>query len=313
MYFFPDCCESLIEASAALLATYLFTKVVVNTWNFLNVYILGSAPRFEKYGKWSVVTGATDGIGLSFAKQLAKAGQNIVLISRSQEKLQNVAEMLKKDYGVSTKEIAVDFSFVDIYEKIASGLDGLDIGTLVNNVGLGMPFPEYFHAVNDISTFGPKMISVNVLSVVKMTEIVLPQMVSKNKGIILNISSASALQPTPLLSLYAASKQFVDCFSKSLSAEYSSKGIIVQCVMPYFVTTKLSKIRKASLFIPTPDNYVKSTIKTIGKTNRTYGCITHALQAFVVGCLPESLYFYTSRISLGGIRKKALKKLQKSN
>ena len=313
MYFIPDCCESLVEASAAVLATYLFTKVVLNTWHFLNVYIFGSSPDFSKYGQWTVITGATDGIGLSFAKQLAKAGQNIVLISRSPEKLQSVAEIIQKDYGVSTKEIAVDFSGNDIYDKISSGLKGLDIGTLVNNVGLGFAFPEYFHALSDLSTFGPKMISVNILSVVKMTELVLPQMVSKNKGIILNVSSASALQPTPLLSLYAASKQFVDCFSKSLSAEYSSKGIIVQCVMPYFVTTKLSKIRNPSLFIPTPDNYVKSTIKTIGRTTRTYGCVAHALQGFIVQCLPESIYFNMSLMSLGGVRKKALKKLQKSN
>jgi len=313
MHLLPDCCEYLAEVAATGLAAYIFAKVFLNTCNFLNVYFLGSAPQFSKYGQWSVVTGATDGIGLAFAKQLAKAGQNIVLISRTEEKLKNVAELIEKDYGVSTKVIAVDFSSDGIYEKISSGLEGLDIGTLVNNVGLGFPHPEYFHELADLSSFGPKMVNVNMLSVIRMTELIIPRMVAKKKGIILNISSASALQPTPLLSLYGASKQFVDCFSKSLSAEYSSKGIIVQCVMPYFVTTKLSKIRKSSLFIPTPDSYVKSTMKTIGRTNRTYGCAAHALQAAVYGCVPESLYFFASLKSLGGVRKRALKKLAKSN
>lgn len=313
MHFLPDCCEYLTEIAATGLAAYVLAKVFLNTWNFFNVYFLGSAPQFSKYGAWSVVTGATDGIGLSFAKQLAKAGQNVVLISRSPDKLKNVSELIEKEYGVSTKVIAVDFSSGDIYEKIASELSGLDIGTLVNNVGLGFPHPEYFHELAELSTFGPKMVSVNVVSVVRMTELVLPGMVAKKKGIVLNVSSASALQPTPLLSLYAASKQFVDCFSKSLSAEYSSKGIIVQCVMPYFVSTKMSKIRKSSLFVPTPDSYVRNTMKTIGRTNRTYGCPAHALQAGVYGLIPESLYFSVCLRNLGLIRKKALKKLAKSN
>ena len=145
-----------------------------------------------------------------------------------------------------------------------------------------------------------------MLSVVKMTEIVLPKMVAKKKGLILNVSSGSGLRPVPLLALYAASKQFVDSFSRAVSVECRSKGVTVQCVMPFFVTTKLSTFTKTNILIPSPDDYVRNTLKTVGRNDRTFGCLSHAIQGETVMWLPDFLHFAIFGWMLGRMRKRRL-------
>ncbi|KAL2303436.1 hypothetical protein Nmel_008704 [Mimus melanotis] len=121
-----------------------------------------------------------------------------------------------------------------------------------------------------------------------MTRLVLPGMLERSKGIILNIASASGMCPTPLLTLYSATKAFVDYFSQGLHAEYKSKGIIVQSVLPYYVATKMSKIRKPTLDKPSPETYVRAALGTVGLQSQTNGYLPHALMGWVVSLLPTS-------------------------
>jgi len=282
-------------------------------WTFLSLlkeYVLASAYNFKKCGDWTVVTGATDGIGLSFARKLAKQGQNIVLISRNPEKLETVAKQLESEFNVTTKCIAVDFSQTDIYEKIEKGIAGLNVGVLINNVGFSYSYPEYLMEIEDLPNMMDKMLAINVQSALHMTRLVLPAFEKKRTGVILNISSASACKPVPLLTLYSASKQFVSCFSEALQGEYESKGIVIQCVTPFFVTTKLSKIRRSSLFIPTPDTFVSAALKTVGKSASTYGYLPHAIQGLLYHSLPDAVYAYFSMSQMKAVRKKALKRKQ---
>merc|ERR1719423_610531 len=270
---------------------YLAYCFGLKVYKLISEYVNGSVVNLNKYGKWAVITGATDGIGLSFANNLAKQGQNIVLISRNPEKLATVAKEIESKYQVETKCITADFSHQDIYDNIKKSLYGLDISILINNVGVSYEHPEFFLELDDRANVISKMISINVLSAVKMTEIILSEFVEKGKGVILNISSASV--PTPLLTLYSATKKFVICFSKSLNGEYASKGVVIQSLTPFFVCTKLSKLRHSSIFIPNPDTYVKSAMKVIEN-------------------LPEWLYQYFSTKHMCGIRKRALKKKSQS-
>ncbi|EDO41442.1 predicted protein [Nematostella vectensis] len=227
-----------------------------------------------------VVTGCTDGIGKSFAYQLAAQGINLILISRTKEKLENMEAEIKSAYKVDTRIIALDFSgSADIYEGLDVKLGGLDIGILVNNVGVSH-YPEFFTNMKREDCW--KMINVNDLSVIMMTHIILPGMVSRGKGLVLNLSSGAGLEPRPLLSVYSSCKAFVDFFSCCLHDEYSGKGIIVQSVMPLYVATKMSRIRKPNLFVPGPDEYVKQVLGTVGVQSRTNGCWSHALQVYEV-------------------------------
>ncbi|XP_010148981.1 PREDICTED: estradiol 17-beta-dehydrogenase 12, partial [Eurypyga helias] len=131
-----------------------------------------------------------------------------------------------------------------------------------------------------------KMVNINIMSVCKMTRLVLPGMLERSKGVILNISSAAGMYPTPLLTLYSATKAFVDYFSRGLHAEYKSKGIIVQSVLPYYVATKMSKIRKPTFDKPSPETYVRAALGTVGLQSQTNGCLPHALMGWIFSLLP---------------------------
>jgi len=139
----------------------------------------------------------------------------------------------------------------------------------------------------------------------------MPRMVEKRKGAVINVSSASAVHATPLLSVYAATKAYVDRLSQGLDSEYKSKGIHVQSVLPYFVATKLSGIRRPNIFTPDPDTYVNAALNTLGVESRTFGYLFHSLQAFVVTSMPDWLNIKIAHKMLGGVRVKALKKIKR--
>ncbi|XP_075423353.1 very-long-chain 3-oxoacyl-CoA reductase isoform X3 [Ascaphus truei] len=185
-------------------------------------------------------------------------------------------------FKVETKTIEADFGKPEeIYKRIQAGLEGLEIGVLVNNVGMSYNYPEYFLDIADLETTLDKLININITSVCKMTRLILPGMLERSKGVILNISSASGMYPVPLLTVYSATKAFVDFFSRGLHAEYKSKGITMQSVLPFFVATKMSKIRKPTWDTPSPEAYVRSALNTVGLQSQTNGYLPHAIMGWV--------------------------------
>jgi 17beta-estradiol 17-dehydrogenase / very-long-chain 3-oxoacyl-CoA reductase len=271
--------------SLLLLVVWLLFKLIRGVWTCFLGHLLGFGVKWCPSSKtWAVITGATDGIGLAYAQQMAQKGYNLLLISRSSDKLQKTKQEIESKYKKCSqiRTLAVDFTRNDIYDKIENELKQLDdIHVLVNNVGISYLYPEYFTQIPESRQLIDSIINCNIISMTRMIELVLPKMERSGKGVIINLSSYSASYPTPLLSLYASSKIYVDYLSRALQVEYADKGITIQSVLPAYVSTKMSKIRRSSLMVPTPQVYVKHALRTVGIESRTYGYWAHKLQGFL--------------------------------
>jgi len=216
-------------------------------------------------GSWAVVTGASDGIGRAFAIELGRRGFNVVLIARTQSKLESVAgEIAKANGAVKTLVIRADFSHHDrsCYDQIAKAIKGLDVGVLVNNVGIANDIPVQYHEGD--AEFARMMIEVNCTSITRMSYMILPQMVARQNGAVINVGSASCAHATPMLAVYSATKAFIKQFSRSLTYEYKEENIDVLSVAPYYVISNLSGIKKPSLLVCTAERFVDDALNKLG-------------------------------------------------
>lgn len=263
----------------------------------------------HKYGPWVVVTGATDGIGKAMAFEFGKRKCNVVLISRSKEKLDACAAEFKvkcKNQEVITLE--VDFAKFDEAERgrVQAVLKDLDVGVLVNNVGVSYPYPKYFHELDDECV--EHLITLNINSTTWMTRAVLPGMIERKRGAIINMSSAAGVTTSPLLAQYGAAKSYVSNFSRALNAELKDKNVHVQCQVPLYVATKLAKIRNASLFVASPSAYARAAVDAIGYEVVVSPYWSHALQLWAARHFPEWVVTAFTKNMHKGIRAAGMKK-----
>ncbi|NWT59830.1 HSDL1 protein, partial [Erythrocercus mccallii] len=309
-------CSFYIEALAVVGAWYTVRKCVslaLNTYSAVRLHVLprlsGDTDLVKKYGKWAVVTGSTDGIGKAYAEELAKHGVNVILVSRNKEKLEAVSRSISETYKVETDFIVADFSRGrELYPAIKEALKDREIGILVNNVGIFYAHTDYFTNLSEDMLWD--LIHVNIASATMMTHIVLPGMVKRKKGAIVNFSSALCCQPTPMSTVYGASKSYLDYFSRALHYEYASKGIFIQSLMPFVTTTKMlafsSIISRRSILFPNAEEYASYAVSTLGLSIRTTGYWKHAIQVTLGECLPEWMWVQVALFVSRILRKQAL-------
>jgi short-subunit dehydrogenase len=197
----------------------------------------------------ALVTGASGGIGEELARLLAAGGANLVLVARSADRLAALAGELSQTHGVTASVIAQDLSAPDAVDVIAGELATrqLTIDILVNNAGFGLygPFTETPAADE------ARMIQVNVVALTMLTKRLLPGMVERRRGRVLNVASTAAFQPGPLMAVYYASKAYVLSFSEALSNETSGTGVTVTCLCPGPTETGFqdrARLRESRLF-----------------------------------------------------------------
>ncbi|XP_057827236.1 very-long-chain 3-oxoacyl-CoA reductase 1 [Cryptomeria japonica] len=276
------------------------------TW----VTFLRPGKNLKKYGSWAIVTGPTDGIGRGFAKQLASRKINLVLVGRTLSKLTDLADELQSKYKIQAKTVVVDFSgnLVEGMSRVEEAINDLDVGLLINNVGVSYPYARFFHEVD--SELLKNLIAVNIEGTTRMVHTVLPFMLKKKKGAIVNLGSGAAtvIPSDPLYTVYAATKAYIDQFSRSLYVEYKHSGIDIQCQVPLYVATKMASIKRASLLVPSPDTFAHSALRWVGYEPRCTPYWVHSIIWWLASVLPEPLVdAYRLKFSVG-IRKRGLMK-----
>ncbi|MGY4691763.1 SDR family NAD(P)-dependent oxidoreductase [Salibacterium sp. K-3] len=180
--------------------------------------------------KTALVTGASSGIGKVFAIELAKKGCNLILVARSENKLKQIANELQKKYFIQAVPLPVDLSSVGAAEKVAREVEilGLTVNILINNAGFGT-----LGVFNQISsTRVHQEIHLNVISLTELTYQFIGSMIGKKEGIIINVASMTAFQPTPYMAVYGATKAYVLSFTEALWAEYRDSGVQIIALCP---------------------------------------------------------------------------------
>ncbi len=194
-------------------------------------------------GKCALVTGASSGIGLEIARELARLKADLVLVSRSAGKLNSIADEISKEQGVSVKVIPIDLSksgaAVDLHRKCLE--QKLKIDILVNNAGVGL-----FGIANEQDLEQTlSMINLNVSSLVELSILFSRDMVKCGYGRIMNVGSMVGYMSVPFFAAYAATKSFVRSFSISHRAELKGTGVTVTSLEPGFVKTNFDKAANA--------------------------------------------------------------------
>jgi short-subunit dehydrogenase len=180
--------------------------------------------------KTALITGASGGIGYELSKLFAADGYGLVLVARSQEKLEQTATELSQGYGVNLMSLAMDLSDPAAPPEIYAALQAqsIRIDVLVNNAGFGVhgPFSQTDWA-EELA-----MLHVNVVALTRLTKLLLPGMLERGWGRILNVGSTGSFAPAPLMAVYGASKAYVLSFSEALGEELRGTGVSVTALCP---------------------------------------------------------------------------------
>jgi len=277
--------------------------------------------KFGKKGTWALVTGASDGLGKEYALQLAQKGYNILLVSRTQSKLDTLASEIQTKYNVETKTVAMDFAANKDkdFDNIQTQIKDLEVSILINNVGLSHNIPVPFHETSPQEM--RDIITINCMGTLRVTQLVAPGMVERKRGLILTMASFGGILPTPYLATYSGSKAFLQQWSTALSSELEPKGIKVQLVQSYLVTSAMSKIRKTSLFVPNPKQFVRAALSKIGRSGGAQGLAATSTPYWAHGVMHWALATFTGTMNQAvldqnrgmhmDIRKRALRKAER--
>lgn len=226
-------------------------------------------------GNTVLVTGASSGIGESFARSLAVRGANLILTARSEDKLNLIAEELRVKHRISVYVFPVDLvaprAPQQLFEEIRAS--GLFVDVLVNNAGFG----KWAHFLGESLDTYEEMLTLNMSALVKLTYLCLPDMLARGKGGVINVASTAAFQPAPYIAVYSATKAFVLSFTEALAGEYRERNIRIMALCPGYTDTNFNAIANvdvAGIRFATPEAVAAAGLNAFlqGKGYLVHGC-----------------------------------------
>ncbi|KAF7639273.1 hypothetical protein Mgra_00001233 [Meloidogyne graminicola] len=312
-------CPFLLTIIAYLAIACFIKRLLTSIYNVIFPYLYAVPQNLQVLAgaKWALITGGTDGIGRAYVTELAKKQFNVVILSRSQPKLDQVAAEIKEEFkGIEVRTIYFDFTnpkLEDYEQQIFNKIADIEIGVLVNNVGMSYEYPERFERVFGGLRRVADIAIINTFPTTVLSHHILQQMAKRGRGVVVNVASSAAYFDWFYLAVYSATKRYVTCLSSILRKEYSDTNIYIQTVCPMMVATKMAKIRRPSFFTPSPEKFASEAVRSIGLIDETTGCLAHQIQAEILfGYVPN--FFLNKFISNNSIatRKRALKKQESS-
>lgn len=229
----------------------------------------------DRYGPWALVTGASSGIGASFARQLAARRFNLVLVARRAERLREIADDLKNRHSISTQVIVADLARDDFMPLIEMGTEGLEIGLLVNNAGTGEP-GNFLTSDLDEEL---RMLNLNCRAPLVLTHYFGRAMRQRGRGGVIFLSSVVAFAGMPAWSTYASTKAQNLLFAEGLSVELERDGIDVLAICPGTTRTELLALNGLGRLLSVkPERVAGLALRKLGRKRRvTVGLISKAI------------------------------------
>ncbi|MEE2662687.1 MAG: SDR family NAD(P)-dependent oxidoreductase [Myxococcota bacterium] len=192
----------------------------------------------ERYGEWGLVTGASSGIGMEFARALARDHVNLVLAARRDDRLRELATELEQDRSIQTRVVAVDLSTEAGADELADAVRDLQISILVNNAGAG--YAGRFDLQDPVRV--RQLITTNCVAPAVLTARLLPGMHARGSGAVVFTGSVAGRQPLPLHAVYSASKAFDNYLGEALYIEARGSGVDVLVVEPGSTATEFQSV-----------------------------------------------------------------------
>ena len=250
-------------------------------------------------GLTALVTGASAGFGEAFARRLAAAGARTVLVARSEDKLQSLAD----EIGGGAVPLVQDLEVPGAAAAVANRLeaDGIEVDVLINNAGFGLKGRFMTHDPDALEA----MVALNCGALTGLARRLLPGMVARRRGGVLNVASMSAFQPTVDFAVYAATKAYTLSLSQALHYELKGTGVHVACVLPGPIpTTFAERAKMDERWLQrgyTPDDAARAGLEALARNKReaTMG-LQHGLQAFGTRFVPYGLVLALSERYMRG-------------
>src|ERR1700736_2344649 len=242
----------------------------------------------------ALITGPSTGIGREFAQQLGSRARSLVLVARREQRLNELRDELRN----RNAQLSVYVRVVDLCEK--RQIDGLiawleqeeiEIDFLINNAGLG----DYGSFATSDPERNDRMIQVNIVALTSLTRLLLPPMVTRKRGAILNVSSSAGFLPIPGMAVYTASKAYVNSFSEALRAELRDTGVTVTALCPGPVHTEFGDVAKRPG--GQPERGPEFVYVSIEKTARNALAAVEADRPLVIPGLAMKLGMFLVRIT----------------
>lgn len=243
---------------------------------------------------YALVTGASSGMGYCYAQQLAQQGYNLLIVS-NEDAIHHKAELLRQDYPVRVIPLVMDLNLQTAAKTLHTycAEHNLDIEVLINNAGV-------YHDrdfLDDSEAFNTMILNLHVFTPAMLCYYFGHDMATRGKGYILNVCSVTSHIAVQRLATYAATKAFLESFTRSLHVELRGKGVIVTNISPGAVDTGLYHIRpwatsigKALGYIVTPGYLVRRALRGLfhGRAKVSVPCVWNAVLSFLVALIPTS-------------------------